>query len=104
MMVWVVPHIFWCVRGTMISVREIMQVLTRPLVSGIVAGMLAFVFKSLFGHALAPIPGLVLGGTVFSGAYLWMLLYVMGQKALYINLLRGLRHPSSGEEEILASA
>ena len=39
---WVIPHLAWCVHGTNISLKDIMVVLSRPVLSVIVAGMLAW--------------------------------------------------------------
>ncbi len=104
MTLWVVPHIAWCVHGTMVSVRDVVQTLSRPLLSGIVAGVLSLVLQLFGGQLLSPLPRLVLGVTLFGFVYLGMLLYVMGQKAFYVDLVRGLRRRSSVEESALASA
>lgn len=104
MTLWVIPHIAWCVHGTVVSVRDVMQTLSRPLLSGIVAGALTLALQIFFGQLLAPLPRLVIGVTFFSLIYLGMLLYAMGQKAFYVELVRGLRRPSSVEESALASA
>ena len=72
--------------------------------SGLVAAGLAFGLQLLYGPRLSPLPRLVLGvALVFSG-YLGMLLYVMGQKAFFLDLLRGLRTRSPLENEIAVSA
>jgi hypothetical protein len=42
-----------------------------------------------------PFPMLVIGGSVMLGSYLWMLLFVMGQKTFYLNLLGGFKRTSS---------
>jgi len=104
MVFWVVPHIVWCVHGTIISYRDIFAIASRPLLSGVVAGALAVGVLFLFGHALSPILRLLLGGGVLLGAYAGMLLYVMGQKSFYLDLLRALRQRSPVEEQVLASA
>lgn len=103
MMLWLVPHIAWCVHGTMISLRDICSVVTRPLLSGIVATAFASGLQFFYGHLLSPLPRLILGVTLLLGVYLGMLLYVMGQKAFYLDLLRGLRRRSR-VETALASA
>jgi PST family polysaccharide transporter len=90
MTLWVVPHIAWCVRGTVISLRDIVSAVRRPLVSSVVAATLAFGLQLLFGSLLTPLPRLVLGSAILFGTYAGMLLYVMGEKAFYINLVRGL--------------
>ena len=104
MALWVVPHIAWCVHGTVISFRDIVRAVSRPLISGIVAATLALGGQVLYGHLVAPLPRLLLGCSVVLGAYLGMLLYVMGQKAFYLDLLRGLKKRSSVDEGALAAA
>jgi O-antigen/teichoic acid export membrane protein len=95
MTLWVVPHIVWCVHGTVVSFRDILVAVSRPLLSGVVAAAFAFGVQLLYGHLLPPLPRLVVGVTVLLGVYLGMLMYVMGQKAFYLDLLRGMRSRSS---------
>jgi len=99
MTLWVVPHIAWCVHGTVVSFRDIMVAVSRPLLSGFTAAAFAFGVQLLYGQWLSPLPRLVLGVAVLLSAYLGMLMYVMGQKAFYLGLLRGLRSSSSVEQE-----
>ena len=104
MTLWLVPHIAWCVHGTMISLRDLVHVSRRPFLSAIVAAVVAFAAQFFYGQSLSPIPRLVLGGGILLIVYLWMLLYVMGQKAFYLELLQGLRKRSSvGEKESVAT-
>lgn len=104
MTLWVIPHIAWCVHGTVISLRDILSAASRPFVSGIVAAALAFGVQLTFGQSLAPLPRLLLGLTVLAGAYVGVLFYVMGQKAVYVSLLQGLRRSSSVEEKTFVTA
>jgi len=104
MAIWCLPHIAWCVHGTVISLRDILVTASRPFLSGIVAGGLAAGVQFLLAHALPPLPRLVLGLAVLLCAYIGMLFYVMGQKEVYWNLLRGFRRSSSVEEETLVPA
>ena len=104
MALWVVPHIAWCVRGTVLSFWDVMRALSRPLLSGIVAGALVCPLQLSYGQMLSPLSRLALGCIVFLGAYLGMLMYVMGQKTFYLDLLRGLRGRSPLAEKALASA
>jgi PST family polysaccharide transporter len=91
MILWVVPHIAWCIHGTMISSRDLWQAISRPLLSGIAAAALAFSVQFFFGQFFSPIPRLILGGSILLASYLWMILYVMGQKEFYMDLFRVLR-------------
>src|ERR1700674_62844 len=104
MTLWVVPHIAWCVHGTVVSLRDILLVSSRPFVSGIVAAAMALGVQFICGQSLSPLPRLILGATVLLGAYVVMLFYVMGQKAVYVNLFQGLSKRSSVEEETLVPA
>lgn len=95
-----IPLIAWAVHGTMISLRDVLLTASRPLLSGLVAAGFAFGLQKLYGSLLPPLPRLVLGVALIVSAYLGMLLYAMGQKLFYLDLLRGLRTRSSLENEI----
>jgi PST family polysaccharide transporter len=101
---WVVPHIWCCVHGTAISVRDILVAVSRPLASGILAGGLAFGVRLICGQFVSPLPRLVLESGVLFAAFFGVLLFAAGQKSLYLDLLRGLRGPSSAAEKNSVSA
>ena len=104
MTLWVVPVVIWAVHGTAISVRDILLTLSRPLASSLVAGGLAFGARFFWGGMLSPSPRLLVEGTVLLGTYLGLLLFVAGQKSVYLDLIRGSRAPAPQEEKSLASA
>jgi PST family polysaccharide transporter len=104
MILCLIPLIAWATHGTVISFRDILRVVSRPLLSGIVAAALAFGLQLLYGSLLPPLPRLVLGVTVVFSAYIGMLLYVMGMKPFYLDLLRGFAGASLLEEQLVASA
>ena len=91
MVVWVLPHIAWCIKGTCIAPRDVVLAVSKPFLSGIVAATAALAVQLLLGPSLPPFARLVLGGAVLFGAYAWLLLWVMGQKAFYADLLLALR-------------
>jgi O-antigen/teichoic acid export membrane protein len=101
---WAIPHLAWCVRGTMISLKDILMAVSRPLFSSVVAGALAFCVQYSYGPSLSPLSRLLLGGLIVMGAYLVMLFYVMGQKQFYVDLLQALRQRSSVPENSLVTA
>jgi len=104
MTLWLVPHIAWCVHGTMISLRDLVQIFRRPFLSAIVAAAVAFTAQFFYGQSLSPFPRLILGVGILLASYLWMLLYVMGQKAFYLDLLQGLiKRSSVGEKETVVT-
>jgi O-antigen/teichoic acid export membrane protein len=92
---WTIPHIWLCVRGTMISVCDILVVVARPLASAALAGGIAFGARMLFGQFLSPLPRLFLESGVLFAAFFGVLLFVAGQKSLYFDVLGGLWRPSS---------
>ena len=95
MMLWVVPCLAWCMHGTMISLRDLLPAVGRPLISAMVAVAVTYIAQSFYGPSVAPMPRLILGGAILGLVYLWMLLWVMGQKELYLDLLRGLKGGAS---------
>lgn len=103
MTVWCIPHIAWCVHGTVISLRDILVAASRPFLSGIVAGGLALGVQFLLAQALPPLPRLILGVAVLLCVYVGMLFYAMGQKKVYWDLLGALKRRAAVEEETLVA-
>jgi O-antigen/teichoic acid export membrane protein len=104
LVLWVVPLIAWCVRGTVISFRDVLLIVSRPLTSCGLAALFAFEMSLFYGPLLPPLPRLALGVTLLLSAYLVMLLLVMGQKSFYLSLIRGLMKRSPIGEGTLVSA
>ena len=102
MTLWVIPHILWCVHGTVISLRDILLAASRPLASGILAGGLAFGVRLMSGLFVSPLPRLVLETSVLFAAFFGVLLFAGGQKSLYLDLLRGLKGPALRPDPTLA--
>jgi PST family polysaccharide transporter len=88
MVLWVWPAVAWAVHRTMISSRDVFLAVSRPLASSIVAGAVAFGVRLVIGQLLPPLPRLVLESTVLMAVFAAMLLFVMGQKSLFLDLLR----------------
>jgi PST family polysaccharide transporter len=102
MVLWLLPHIALCVRGTVVSFWDILFTAGRPLVAGVVAGGLAFVVRSSVGP-LPTLLRLMLESAVFI-LFFGILLFGAGQKAFYLDLVRGLKRPPSVDDEGLVSA
>jgi O-antigen/teichoic acid export membrane protein len=101
MVLWVIPHIAWCIHGTGISARDILKTVGRPLISGVMAAAPTIGVLFYYGPILSPFLRLVIGGCVMLVFYFWTLLYVMGQKTFYLDLLQGLKKPSPTIEKKL---
>jgi O-antigen/teichoic acid export membrane protein len=104
MMLCAIPLTAFCVRGTPVSLRDIVLTSLRPMASAVVAGAFAFGARMAYGHLLSPFPRLVLEGSVLLAVFSVMLLFVAGQKSLYLDLLRGLLKRSSVQDESLVLA
>jgi PST family polysaccharide transporter len=95
MSLWVVPHLAWCLHGTVVSLKDIAVTIARPLASTLAAaaasGGVAFGLLASVAPWLRLAAGLMLLGTV----YLGLLLFAMGQRTLYLEVLRGLRTPAT---------
>ena len=99
MIVWVVPFIAWCVQGTLVSLWDILRAVSWPLASALFAGGTAFGVILFCGKSLSPVARLLLETSVLFVTFLGILLFVAGQKALYLTLFRGLNQASSAEEK-----
>jgi len=99
MVLWMVPHIYWTLHCTMISVRELLSTAGQALVAGAAAGIAAAIAQ----YFAAPIPlavlRLALGGTVMLGVYVVVLLFVMKQSTFFVDLLRGFKYSSQAALE-----
>lgn len=103
MLLWVLPLIAWAVHGTAVSFRDVLSTAYKPLASGIVAGALAFAGRVAYGQLFSPLPRLVLESAVLLVVFAAVLLFVAGQKAIYLDLLRGLTLGTpKGKESLVA--
>jgi O-antigen/teichoic acid export membrane protein len=98
-----IPLIAWTVHGTVISASDIVNTLSRPLFSCIVSAAVTLGLQLLYGPLMSPLPRLIIGITLILGMYLGMLLFVMGQRLFYLDILRAFVRRSSVEEEVLES-
>lgn len=95
MTLWLVPHVLWSLHNTVISPWDLFQATYRPIIASIAAAAIAFGVQFYFGHLQSPLLRLLLGGGVMVSVYLWVFLFVMGQKTLYFEILRGLKGSSN---------
>ena len=90
MCLWLVPYVLWCVRGTVVSAQDILLTASRPLVSGILAGGVAYAAGLICGPSVSPVVRLVLESATLLVAFFGILLFAAGQRSLYGELLHGL--------------
>jgi len=100
----IVPLIAWCIRGTNFTGMDVFRAIRLPFLSGFVSALLCFALRTCFDQWLPPMLMLVAGGIVMACAHLGMLMFVMGQKEMYLNLWRDMRGRSSAVEVADAKA
>ena len=98
MTLWLIPLVLWALKDTPISPRDILLVVSRPLISGIVASLLALAVRLLVGQLLLPLPRVALESAVLFLSFFAILLFATGQKTFYIGLLRELGNRSPAEK------
>jgi PST family polysaccharide transporter len=91
MTVWLVPHVVWCLHGTVVAPKDLLLASYRPVIASVMAAAIALAVFPYFGRFDLPIVRLLMQGGIMLGLYLGILLFAMGQKAFYLDLLRGLR-------------
>jgi PST family polysaccharide transporter len=101
MVLWIFPAIAWAVQGTNISFRDILFTASHPLVSSVVAGVLAYGASLICSQSTSSLLRLALEGAIFSSAYVGMLLFVMGHKTQYVDLFKSLMRRSLSEPSLV---
>jgi PST family polysaccharide transporter len=97
MLLWLCPHVAWCLHGMPISVSDLARTIARPLFAGAVAAGCAFVVCRNLVHDVSPVLRLTVGGLAMSAIYGWILLFLMGQLQLYLEVFSALRQPSAAQ-------
>lgn len=85
-----VPMIVWATHGLLVSWRDIFDAVKPPFVSAGVATVLSLSLGRLSGQLSPPLVRLIVEGSVVLVSYLAILLFVTGQKAFYVDLIRDL--------------
>jgi O-antigen/teichoic acid export membrane protein len=84
----ILPVIFWVTRGSSITVLDAFKAAIRPFVSILVGAGAVLVCSSFIQLVAPPLLRLVVGNTLLFGVYFLMLWFVMGQRSVYLMLLK----------------
>jgi PST family polysaccharide transporter len=95
MTLWLVPHVLWCLHGTVVSPKDLFVAAIRPILAGVAAAALAWAVLHGIGPLPWPIVRLLIAGGVMISAYAGILLFLMGQIEFYSDLFRALLAPSA---------
>lgn len=91
MTLWLVPHMLWALRGTVISPWDIVLVTSRPFFASIIAGAIAFGVHYYISNWNSAFLRLAISGSAMVVLYLLTFLFIMGQKEFYFDLIRSLK-------------
>jgi O-antigen/teichoic acid export membrane protein len=94
-----VPLVAWAKHGTIISTADYWDCIKRPVGAGAIGGATGWLFKLAFGGVLPPFGLLTLGLTLSLAVYACVLLFVLGQKNLYVDLLSQVFQQGRGSAE-----
>jgi PST family polysaccharide transporter len=101
MVLWLLPHIVWCLHGTPIAPLDLLRASSRPLVSTIAAVALAYTVCAYCGPLQTPFSHLALAGGVMLAAYSCLMIFVMG-KDFYLDLVKAMRNNSAPSSDAKA--
>lgn len=83
-----------CWRASGIPLRQLREVIQRPLLAGLVAATCGLGLKIILHGVLPPVLNLIAGLCVTLGLYAWILLVIQGQRGFYMDILNSiLRRP-----------
>jgi PST family polysaccharide transporter len=91
MLLWAIPHMAWCVHGTSISLGQLLGAVARPMAAGVAAAVVTFFARMAIAGSVPTEIGLAVELIILFVSYTWILLAVMGQKPLYMGIVRELR-------------
>jgi PST family polysaccharide transporter len=83
--VWLLPHLKWCVRGTPIQLDDLFQAAWPPLLGSVVASLASFL---LVRDIARPLVDLMLGGVLMCGVYFAIVWFVPRQREFYLGLAK----------------
>lgn len=98
MVLWLVPHVIWALRGTPITPLDLFRTSGQPLASAILAVALAYAMCAYFGPLPTHLSQIALAGGVMMAAYASLMILVMG-KDFYLDLVRAMRNRSFSPSE-----
>jgi PST family polysaccharide transporter len=87
MVLLIIPIIAWSKQGTGITWTDLWSATRASILAGLVALVVGLIVAITLGDILPPILYVFLGIGLMFGVYTWVLLVMMGQKALYLDLL-----------------
>ena len=91
---WLIPDLLWCVHRTLMTPRDLMNAVGPSLIAGAAAALFAWGTHGRISGLSLPIARFMVGACVTFGSYYAILLFVLGQKAIYFDHARELLAPA----------
>jgi hypothetical protein len=88
MSLWCIPHVFWCLHKTAISPRHLFSGMWRPLAAVLLASIPTLIVHNHLGDVESPLLRLTTDAFVMGFSYSAILIFALGQKDFYMDLLR----------------
>jgi len=90
MILFLFPCLMWCLHGTSISLRELLISICPPFSSGVISAACGFAYLQTAGDWFSPLVRLIIGGGIMGIIYMFVLLFVFGQRDFYHDLFKSL--------------
>jgi O-antigen/teichoic acid export membrane protein len=87
MTLYIVPHLMWCVHGTNVTLADLFRTAGKPLIAGLIAGAACVAFRQV-APEWPSILRLFVGTALLGCIYGLVLLFVLGQRAFYVDLVK----------------
>jgi PST family polysaccharide transporter len=94
LLLWLIPHLVWCVHGTLMTPRDLAIAVGPSLIAGAAAAVVAWGAHGWIIGFTLPVARLMLAACVTFVSYYCMLLFVLRQKSMYFDLARELLGPT----------
>jgi O-antigen/teichoic acid export membrane protein len=104
MVIATIPLAIWAIHGTPITLRDLAGVASRPIAAAGVAALFTMVVRMAYVGVFPPWLRLLVDNTLFSTLYAFLLLFVAGQKALFLDVLRASMTRTPAESERVATS
>lgn len=103
MILWLIPHIVWCLHGTAIAPLDILRASAKPLLAALVAVASAYAVHVALNPFESPLLRLILDTGVMMSVYAGLMVLVMG-KDFYLDLIKAMRNAPAAPAEVTEEA
>jgi PST family polysaccharide transporter len=88
---WFVPHVLWCLKGMAVRPRDLAIAASKPLAAALIAGAIAVLIRNQLVETDWAIVRLVISAAVMAIVHAGVLVFALGEKTAYLDVLREFR-------------